>query len=54
MPIILRDLPFYDTKATAVVHGRPISIKADQIIVGIGITVNQSHEFHGTLARWAG
>ena len=54
MPIILRDLAFYDAKTRTVVHGRPGSIKSDQIIVWVGITEHRNREFHGTIARWAG
>ena len=45
MAAILRDLPFFDVKTTAVVHGRPVPIKADQIIVWVGITEGRHSEF---------
>src|SRR3954471_16885362 len=45
MPIILRDLPFFDVKSTVSVHGRPVPVKADQIIVWVGITEGRQREF---------
>ena len=45
MPIILRNLPFFKEKTTAFVHGRPVAIKGDQIIVWVGITEGQNGEF---------
>jgi hypothetical protein len=45
MSTILRDIPFFDTKTTAFVHGRPVPIKADQIIVWVGITEGRHREF---------
>jgi hypothetical protein len=38
VPTILRNLPFFDVPTTVVVQGATISIKADQIIVWVGLT----------------
>ena len=45
MPTILRDLPFFDVKTTAMVQGRPVPIEADQILVWVGITGGRQSEF---------
>jgi hypothetical protein len=45
MTVILRNLPYFDDKTTAFVHGRPVSIKGDQIIVWVWITEGQDGEF---------
>ena len=45
MPIILRNLPFFDAKTIALVQGHPIAIKADQIIVWVGIAESEQLEF---------
>jgi hypothetical protein len=38
MPIILRDLPFFIAPTTAVFEGRYVPVKADQIILWVGLT----------------
>jgi hypothetical protein len=45
MPTILRDLPFFDNPTEAEFDGRYIPIKSDQIMVWVGITEGNQHEF---------
>jgi hypothetical protein len=45
MPTILRHLPFFSAKTRVFVRGRPVPIKADQIIVWISITEGRDLEF---------
>jgi hypothetical protein len=45
MPTILRDLPFSDRPTEAEFDGRYIPIKADQIMVWVGITEDEQTEF---------
>jgi hypothetical protein len=49
MPVILRDLPFFIRTTMAVFQGRHVSIKADQIIIWVGITEHDQREFHPAL-----
>jgi len=46
MPIILRDLPFFDAPTALLFQGRHVSVKADQIIVWVGITKIRQKYFH--------
>ena len=45
MPTILRDLPFSENRTEAEFDGRYIPIKADQIMVWVGITEGEQTEF---------
>src|SRR4051794_1513199 len=38
VPTIVRNLPFFDVPTTAIVQGRTIDVKADQIIVWVSLT----------------
>ena len=45
MTIISRDLPFFVTTTTVVFQGHHVSIKADQIIVWVGLTERGQTEY---------
>ncbi len=45
MPTILRNLPFFEKRTDADFDGRSILIKADQIMVWVGITEGKQAEF---------
>src|ERR1700684_124687 len=45
MPTILRELPFFDHRTDAEFDGRSIPIKADQIMVWVGITEGEQTAF---------
>jgi hypothetical protein len=45
MPVILRDLPFFDVPTTAAFQSHLIPIRSDQIIVWVGLTESGNVEF---------
>jgi hypothetical protein len=46
MPIILRDLPFFEAPTALLFQGRHVRIKADQIIVWVSITESGERNLH--------